>query len=119
MDTWSRAEKSVKPIDSARFLEDCLHACDRGLIKRLVQSDERSKIRILHEAAFRNASQAEESRSFLWVGALAELMDDYEKDRQRYPTLETFFPQIVAFFNTYASGVEQRIADKNERPCHS
>jgi hypothetical protein len=41
-------------------------------------------------------------RKFLWVGDLAELLGEYEKDRDKYPTLEDFAPRIVAFFDDYA-----------------
>jgi hypothetical protein len=65
--------------------------------------------------AARKAAETDESRSFLWVRALADLMGEYEKDRTRYPTLEAFFPRIVGFFNSYAAGIEQKIDDHNQQ----
>jgi hypothetical protein len=39
---------------------------------------------------------------FLWTGELAELLGEYEANRKQYPTLESFFPRIIEFFNEYA-----------------
>lgn len=65
--------------------------------------------------AARRAVQTEESRSFLWVGDLADLMAEYEKNRARYPTLEAFSPRITAFFNDYAGKIARKIADHEQR----
>jgi hypothetical protein len=45
---------------------------------------------------------AEKSRGFPWMGDLVDLLGQYEEDRQRYPTLDAFFPRVVEFFNHYA-----------------
>jgi hypothetical protein len=42
----------------------------------------------------------EEGRGFLWTGELVGLLDEYEKNRSKYPTLESFIPRIVHFFDT-------------------
>ncbi|MHC4295022.1 MAG: DUF4932 domain-containing protein [Planctomycetota bacterium] len=44
----------------------------------------------------------EKKRGFKWVGKLSKLLDEYEKQREKYPTLEDFMPKIVEFFNQYA-----------------
>jgi len=41
-------------------------------------------------------------RQFLWTGNLAERLKEYEAHRDQYPTLDRFFPQILAVFNDYA-----------------
>lgn len=41
-------------------------------------------------------------RGFAWTGELSGLLAEYEAQRERYPTLESFAPRLVAFFNTYA-----------------
>ncbi len=56
------------------------------------------------EAAAREVA-SNRDRRFLWTGRLTDLLGEYEKDRAAYPTLDDFFPRIVAFFNDYvASG---------------
>ncbi|MCP4645736.1 MAG: DUF4932 domain-containing protein [bacterium] len=45
-------------------------------------------------------------RGFVWLPGLVELLDDYEAARDRYPTLETFMPEIVRFFGECAEGTE-------------
>jgi hypothetical protein len=47
--------------------------------------------------AAREAIAIEERRSFVWTGELVSLLDGYEKDRARYPTLEAFMPRVVSF----------------------
>ena len=54
------------------------------------------------DEAARRSTQKEQSRSFLWTGELVELLGDYEKHRDQYPTLATFMPKIVAFFDDVA-----------------
>jgi hypothetical protein len=45
------------------------------------------------------------SRSFIWIKELVELLDQYEKDRTTYPTLASFMPQIVSFYQGIASNI--------------
>jgi hypothetical protein len=42
------------------------------------------------------------NRGFLWTRELSELLGEYEANRDQYPTLESFFPRIIAFFNEYS-----------------
>lgn len=39
-------------------------------------------------------------RGFLWTAGLYELLGRYEAERERYPTLAAFFPEIVSHFTT-------------------
>jgi hypothetical protein len=48
------------------------------------------------------AVNRQKKRQFLWVGELADLLGEYESNRDEYPTLEAFAPRIVAFFDQYA-----------------
>jgi hypothetical protein len=54
------------------------------------------------QEAARRAIQYEHSRSFLWTGELVELLAQYENDRESYPTLESFMPKVVEFFDAVA-----------------
>ena len=47
----------------------------------------------------------EQLRGFVSTGDLAELLAGYEKNRQTYPTLESFMPEIVKFFDGAAARV--------------
>ena len=51
----------------------------------------------------------EKRRQFLWAGELSDLLGEYESQRGRYATLESFAPRVVAFFNAYA--------DKHKAPA--
>lgn len=47
---------------------------------------------------------------FFWLPELNDLFIEYENDRDRYPTLESYFPIIERFFSSYATNAESRIA---------
>lgn len=40
-------------------------------------------------------------RGFSWIPELSELLARYERQRDKYPTVDVFFPNIVEFFNSY------------------
>jgi hypothetical protein len=46
-------------------------------------------------------------RGFIWTGELSAVLAEYETQRDRYPTLESFAPRLVAFFNDYAARFEK------------
>ncbi len=52
--------------------------------------------------AARSAMESERNNSFLWIGGLCDLLTSYEKNREKYPTLESFMPNVVRFFNDEA-----------------
>jgi hypothetical protein len=49
-------------------------------------------------------------RGFEWVGDLSDLLGEYEKHRDQYPTLESFMPRVVTFFDECAGRVEAQAA---------
>lgn len=53
------------------------------------------------EAAEKQILQ-EINNKFLWIEELSHLLGEYETQRKKYPTLESFFPRIIDFFNQYA-----------------
>jgi uncharacterized protein (DUF342 family) len=40
-------------------------------------------------------------RGFLWTKELSELLEQYEKQRDKYRTLDDFIPEIVKVFQNY------------------
>ncbi len=44
------------------------------------------------------AAKEEHRRGFTWVGALAELLAEYEGSREQHPDLASFMPRVVSFF---------------------
>lgn len=44
------------------------------------------------------AANHEVDCGFVWTPRLVKLLDEYEKDRRRYPTIESFMPRIARFF---------------------
>lgn len=52
----------------------------------------------------------EASRGFYWVGQLADLLAEYERDRAKYATLDAFAPRLAAFFERYSRVAGDEIA---------
>jgi hypothetical protein len=48
------------------------------------------------------ATQRERANGFAWMGGLSDLLGEYETHRDKYPTLESFAPRLMAFFDDYA-----------------
>lgn len=46
------------------------------------------------------------SRKFLWINELTEELENYDKQRDKYPTLESYMPNIIKAFASYADSIE-------------
>jgi len=59
----------------------------------------------------------QKGRGFLWMKELSDVLADYEGNRDKYPTLESYSPRLVAFFNEYSKGFagRQKVFEK-DRP---
>lgn len=54
------------------------------------------------------AVRGEVARGFVWVRGLSKLLAEYESARERYPTMDSFMPRVVEFFNAYARDLDVR-----------
>ena len=61
------------------------------------------------ETAGDRQGQEEAGQGFSWVPELAELLGEYEDQRDIYPDLGAFFPEFVDFINTYAERPEENV----------
>ena len=50
----------------------------------------------------RNQMKRDEYYGFPAIKELVELLDEYENQREQYPDMEAFMPEIAEFFNQYA-----------------
>lgn len=57
------------------------------------------------EASARRAVQEERGRAFFWTHELLDLLGEYAKNREQYPTLGAFMPKVVGYF----AGVPDRL----------
>jgi hypothetical protein len=48
-------------------------------------------------------------RQFFWMEGLSALLGEYEENREKYASLDDFFPEIATFFKSYASKVDQDV----------
>jgi len=61
-------------------------------------------LRDRHGPAAGADAEADEVRSgFVWTPELARVLDRFRKDHAKYPTLEAFMPEVVAFFDDVAA----------------
>jgi len=58
------------------------------------------------EVAARAEVATQRARGFLWTDELFELFGEYERDRARYPTLDSFLPRVAEYF----AGLVPRLA---------
>lgn len=50
-------------------------------------------------------------RRFVWTPELVELLEQYQANRKEYPSLESFYPNIVAFFQLVAMNVNKMVSN--------
>jgi len=49
--------------------------------------------------------QKQSSKGFVWIKPLVELLATYERNRKRYPTMDSFMPQLIKFYNISANNI--------------
>jgi hypothetical protein len=49
---------------------------------------------------------SEYGRGFFWISSLVNCLGDYEKNRDKYPTLDSYMPVIVNFYNGVAGNID-------------
>lgn len=95
-----------------RFVADQMRSQAYGTAQTMLRESlvRACTVRYLHqyegEAAARRAVEEEKRRGFAWTEELSELLAEYEVQRDRYPTLDSFSPRLVSFFKEYAERFE-------------
>lgn len=68
------------------------------------------------KAAARREVALQRRRGFLWIGELATVLERYESQRDKYPTLSDYMPEVAKFFADYAPGfVAKRGGKKGDK----
>jgi hypothetical protein len=49
---------------------------------------------------------SEFGRGFFWIKGLVDCLGEYEKNRDKYPTLESYMPVIISFYNGVANDID-------------
>ncbi len=57
----------------------------------------------------RNAIRSEIQQGFVWMPELVQKLKEYKAHRDKYPTFEDFYPQIIRFFTDYVASREDAI----------
>jgi len=55
--------------------------------------------------AARREIEEEQRRAFIWTGELFDVLGEYESNRAKYPTLDSFMPRVVAYLNNLSPRV--------------
>jgi hypothetical protein len=63
------------------------------------------------EAAARREVAEQRARGFYWTDELFDLFDEYERDRARYPTLDSFLPRVAEYFAALVPRLERMIEE--------
>ena len=58
------------------------------------------------------------AQGFIWIRELVELLGQYEKKRTNYPTIESFMPQIISFYQSTAKNIKILKANYNKKSAH-
>lgn len=59
-----------------------------------------------------NEINTQTERGFLWIKELVAELDNYDKQRNRYPTLEDYMPHLVEVYKNYAETTKEFDAKK-------
>ena len=51
----------------------------------------------------------DERHGFIGIRGLADIFDEYEDDRDKYPNIDAFMPQIAIYFDNYAESLQSGI----------
>jgi hypothetical protein len=54
-----------------------------------------------------------EERGFVWMRRAMKLMDNFSENRNLYPYIEDFMPQIITFINSCGDNIEQIVFEYN------
>lgn len=61
--------------------------------------------------------QSQLNKGFLWINELENELEKYSRQRESYPTLESYMPNIISAYNDYAKNIlEYEMTFDKERP---
>ena len=50
---------------------------------------------------------SDENQGFIGIRALADLFEEYEKNRDKYPNLESFMPRIAIYLEKFSASINE------------
>ncbi len=54
-------------------------------------------------------------RRFLWIDGLVDTLEIYQANRKEYPTLESFYPNLVTFFKVTAFNIDKTVKEYDSK----
>lgn len=61
------------------------------------------------EEFVRNSVLDEMSTGFVWTPELVSCLQDYSKNRKKYPSFDLYYPKIIEFFKNYTDGCSKKV----------
>lgn len=58
------------------------------------------------EEEIKNEINKQLNRGFLWIEELLSELESYDQQRNKYPTLESYMPNLIKAYDTYASRID-------------
>jgi len=55
------------------------------------------------------------NRGFLWIEELLVELENYDRQRHKYPTLESYMPNLIKAYDTFASKINTYIEDFDQK----
>jgi hypothetical protein len=71
-----------------------------SVIRYMIKHDDGTK-------AWEQETVTQISNGFIWIGELVDLLGKYENARDQYPTLESFMPRIIEFYDNLAKNKKE------------
>jgi len=54
------------------------------------------------QSEIENEINLQKTKGFIWVEEFAEKLENYDKQRDKYPTLESYIPRLVDAYKVWA-----------------
>lgn len=68
------------------------------------------------ESRIKSHIERDSINGFVWQGAAFAFMDNFYQNRDKYPTIESFMPEVIHFLDTVSSNMEQYVDVSFEVP---
>jgi len=101
-------QMAVAARQSLEQAPDAVRSQTQGSWKAMIDSSLMRAVAVRYIIAHDTADAASgiirqsNANSFFWTSDLSDLLGDYEKNRQQYPTFESFIPRVEQFFDDLA-----------------
>ncbi len=95
---WEILVKALPVILLFAFIIDSAESSDSN---NVAARQDRTELKVTVDPQAERSANYHINRGFHWTKELSELLGQYEKQRDKYQTLDAFMPEIVKLFGNY------------------